>query len=60
MLCSFKYIPALLTLGWLGAWQLKADGTHAQAVTATVAAALPPGSGGGGSGLVPRRRPLHR
>ncbi len=51
--------PAFLTLGWLGAWQLKADGTHAQAL----AAALPPGGGGGGGdvgGLVPRRRPLGR
>lgn len=46
-----------LTLGWLGAWKLKADGTHAQPLTA-----LPPlgGSGGGGSGgrLLPWRSPL--
>lgn len=32
----------LLTLGWLGAWQLKADGTHAQ-----TPATLPPLFGGG-------------
>lgn len=44
----------LLTLGWLGAWQLKANGTHAQALVA-----LPPlgGSGGGSSVRLPGRRP---